>query len=92
MPRAFTGTYSPDGRRIAYEDVSIALAAEWAQEQSSQWRHYRGGRTHPIRVIDLNDHSVEKLPWVDSNDTSPMWVGDSVFPLRPRRHHQSLQL
>ena len=84
MPRAFTGTYSPDGRRIAYEDVSIALAAEWAQEQSSQWRHYRGGRTHPIRVIDLNDHSVEKLPWVDSNDTSPMWVGDSVYFLSDR--------
>ena len=24
---------------------------EWAQTQGSQWRHYRGGRTHPIRLI-----------------------------------------
>ena len=84
LPRAFTGTYSPDGRRMAYEDVSVALAAEWAQEQSSQWRHYRGGRTHPIRVIDLKDYSVEKLPWADSNDTAPMWVGDSVYFLSDR--------
>ena len=84
MPRAFTGTYSPDGRRIAYEEVSVALAAEWAQEQSSQWRHYRGGRTHPIRVIDLNDNAVEKLPWADSNDTAPMWIGDTVFFLSDR--------
>jgi tricorn protease len=84
MPRAFTGTYSPDGQRLAYEDISVALAAEWAQEQSSQWRHYRGGRTHPIRVLDLKDHSVEKLPWVDSNDTSPMWVGDTVYFLSDR--------
>ena len=84
MPRAFTGTYSPDGRRLAYEDISVALAAEWAQEQSSQWRHYRGGRTHPIRVIDLKDYSVETLPWIDSNDTSPMWVGDTVYFLSDR--------
>lgn len=84
MPRAFTGTYSPDGRRMAYEDISVALAAEWAQEQTSQWRHYRGGRTHPIRVIDLEDYSVEKLPWTDSNDTSPMWVGDTVYFLSDR--------
>ena len=41
-------------------------------------------RTHPIRVIDLADNSVEKLPWTDSNDTAPMWVGDSVYFLSDR--------
>ena len=84
MPRAFTGAYAPDGRRVAYEDVSTAMFAEWAQEQSSQWRHYRGGRTHPIRVIDLGDRGVEKLPWTDSNDTTPMWVGDTIYFLSDR--------
>ena len=84
LPRAFTGAYSPDGRRMAYEDVSTAMFAEWAQEQSSQWRHYRGGRTHPIRVIDLGNHTVEKLPWTDSNDASPMWVGDTIYFLSDR--------
>ncbi|HSC29855.1 MAG TPA: hypothetical protein VLD67_21430, partial [Vicinamibacterales bacterium] len=84
MPRAITGAYSPDGRRLAYEDVSTAMFAEWAQEQSSQWRHYRGGRTHPIRVINLDDYAVAKLPWTNSNDSSPMWVGDTVYFLSDR--------
>jgi tricorn protease len=64
--------------------VSTAMFAEWAQEQSSQWRHYRGGRTHPIRVIDLGDRGVEKLPWTDSNDTTPMWIGDTIYFLSDR--------
>jgi tricorn protease len=84
MPRAFTGTYSPDGRRMAYEDVSTAMFAEWAQEQSSQWRHYRGGRTHPVRVIDFADNSVERLPWTNSNDSAPMWVGETIYFLSDR--------
>jgi tricorn protease len=84
MPRAFTGSYSPDGRRVAYEDVAVAMFAEWAQNESSQWRHYRGGRTHPIRLINLADYSVEKLPWTNSNDTAPMWVGDTVYFLSDR--------
>jgi tricorn protease len=84
MPRASTGAYSPDGRRMAYEDISVAAFAEWAQKQASQWRHYRGGRTHPIRLMNLADYSVEKLPWTNSNDTTPMWVGDVVYFLSDR--------
>src|SRR5919106_2004441 len=41
MPRAFSGTYSPDGRRFAYEEFSTAFIPEWFE--ASQWRHYRGG-------------------------------------------------
>jgi tricorn protease len=84
MPRALAAAYSPDGRRVAYDEVAVALIAQWAQEQSSQWRHYRGGRTHPIRLLNLADKRVEKLPWTDSNDTSPMWVGDTVYFLSDR--------
>jgi tricorn protease len=84
MPRAFTGAYSPDGRRMAYEELAVAMFAEWAQNQSSQWRHYRGGRTHPIRVINLADSTVEKLPSTNSNDTAPMWVGDTIYFLSDR--------
>ena len=85
MPRAFTGAYSPDGKRIAYEEIALAMfAAQWAQNQSSQWRHYRGGRTHPIRLMDLAGYSVEKLPWTNSNDSDPMWVGNTVYFLSDR--------
>jgi tricorn protease len=80
MPRGFTGAFSPDGRRVAYEEFSTTmLPALWSPNQSAQWRHYRGGRTHPIRVMDLENFSMEKLPWQNSNDTCPMWVGNTIY-------------
>ena len=85
MPRAYNGVYAPDGKRIAYEEIAVAMfAATWAQTQTSQWRHYRGGRTHPIRLLDVADNSVEKLPWTNSNDTDPMWIGNTVYFLSDR--------
>ena len=82
MPRAFSGSYSPDGRRVAYEEFSTVFVAGWYD--ASEWRHYRGGRTHPIRLINLADLSVEKLPWQNSNDTDPMWIGNTVYFLSDR--------
>src|SRR5437762_5522875 len=29
MPRAFSGSYSPDGKRFAYEEISSAFIPEW---------------------------------------------------------------
>jgi tricorn protease len=85
VPRAFTGSYSPDGKRIAYQQVGVAMfAAAWAENQSSQWRRYRGGRTQPIRIMDLASFSEEKLAWTNSNDTDPMWVGNTIYFLSDR--------
>lgn len=84
MPRAFNGAYSPDGRRIAYEEILTAFIPIWYE--ASMWRHYRGGRTHPIQVMNLNDNSVEKLPWTNSNDTLPMWIGNTIYFLSDRNH------
>ncbi len=88
MPRAFSGTYSPDGRRFAYEEFSTAFIPDWFE--ASQWRHYRGGRTHPITVMNLADYSVEKLPWTNSNDTQPMWIGNTIYFLSDRNHTVNL--
>ncbi len=82
LPRAFSGVYSPDAHRIAYEELSSAFIPTWYE--ISMWRHYRGGRTHPIRIMNLSDYSVEKLPWNNSNDRDPMWVGNSIYFLSDR--------
>ncbi|HEX6045970.1 MAG TPA: PDZ domain-containing protein [Pyrinomonadaceae bacterium] len=88
MPRAFSGVYSPDGRRFAYEEFQTAFIPDWYE--ASMWRHYRGGRTHPISVMNLADNSVEKLPWTNSNDSEPMWIGNTIYFLSDRNHTTNL--
>src|SRR4029450_12886945 len=82
MPRAFTGAYAPDGKRVASEEVSTVMFPGWIEV--SEWRHYRGGRTHPISVMNLADYSVEKLPRTDSNDSYPECIGNTVYFLSDR--------
>ena len=88
MPRAFSGVTSPDGRRFAYEEISTAFIPDWYDQ--SMWRHYRGGRTHPISVMELASNTVEKLPWQNSNDSDPMWVGNTIYFLSDRNYTRNL--
>ena len=79
---------SPDGRKLAYEEIQTAFIPIWYE--TSEWRHYRGGRTHPIRVLTLADNSVEKLPWTNSNDSDPMWVGSTIYFVSDRNYTKNL--
>jgi tricorn protease len=88
MPRAFTGSFSPDGKRIAYEEISTNFIPEWFE--ASGWRHYRGGRTHPIWIMNIADYSVEKLPKANSNDSDPMWIGNTVYFVSDRNYTANL--
>jgi tricorn protease len=88
LPRAFAGAYSPDGSRLAYEEFSTAFIPEWYE--TSMWRHYRGGRTHPISIVSLADSSVQELPWTNSNDSSPAWLGNTIYFLSDRSHTVNL--
>jgi len=75
MWRAFEGSYSPDGTRIAY-----VPNFQWQRA----WKRYRGGQTTPIYIVKLSDLSLEKLPRQNSNDFSPAWFGDTVYFLSDR--------
>lgn len=75
MWRAFEGSYSPDGTRIAY-----VPNFQW----QTAWKRYRGGQTTPIYIVRLSDLSLEKLPRQNSNDFSPAWFGDTVYFLSDR--------
>ena len=88
IPRAFTGASSPDGKRFAYEEIGLPFVPGWYE--ASEWRHYRGGRTHPIRIIDLATSVVEKLPWQNSNDSEPMWAGNTIYFLSDRNFTTNL--
>ena len=88
MPRAASGTYSPDGA-VSLMRSSLRRSFQIGMRRS-MWRHYRGGRTHPISVMNLADYSVQKLPWTNSNDSFPMWLGNTIYFLSDRNHTVNL--
>ena len=69
---AVEGTWSPDGKRLAYRPYIMAYAG------ISGWRQHRGGDTPPIWIIDLAGNQLEKIPHVNASDSNPMWIGDDV--------------
>jgi tricorn protease len=75
LPMGYQGSYSPDGRRIAYVPLNGAFQT---------WKRYRGGTASPVWIADLADSRVEPLPRKDWNDFNPMWVGDAIYFLSDR--------
>jgi tricorn protease len=75
MWRAFDGSYSPDGASFAY-----VPNLKWQEA----WKRYRGGQTSPIYIVRLSDLHLDKLPRENSNDSNPVWVGDTVYFLSDR--------
>jgi tricorn protease len=70
LPMAHRGVYSPDGTRMAYVPFG---------ERNLVWRHYRGGTTTPVWIVDMETLDIEMIPRDNSNDTHPMWIGNTVF-------------
>jgi tricorn protease len=68
-------SYSPDGSRLAYMPLGQAFV---------QWKKYRGGRTTKIWIGNIADSSVVEIPKQNSNDYTPMWMGDKIYFLSDR--------
>ena len=78
IPHAWHAVFSPDGSRLAYTPLD---------ERFNQWKHYRGGTVSRIWLYERSSHAVVEIPQPEgrSNDTDPMWVGDTVY-FRSDRH------
>ena len=72
IPHAFRATYSPDGKRIAYNPLYPAF---------EQWKRYRGGTHSRLWLFNVADRSIEKVPQPTSraNDVDPIWLGDTIY-------------
>ncbi len=81
LPMGEQGTYSPDGRLLAYVPF-------WNRRSVPNnyiaWKRYRGGLASPIWIADLNNSRIEKVPRTDSNDFCPMWLDNKVWFLSDR--------
>jgi tricorn protease len=75
MWRAAQGSYSPDGTHMAY-----VPNIQWQQA----WKRYRGGQTTPIYIVRLSDLQLDKVQRDNSNDSHPVWFGDTVYFLSDR--------
>lgn len=75
VPRALAGAISPDGQSVAYQ-----LVRPW----ESEMRNYRGGQNQPIRVLNLKSYAMQKLPWTDSRDQQPVWLGSAIYFISDR--------
>ena len=73
--RAVQGSFSADGKRLAYVPVN-----QW----QPAWKRYRGGQTTPVWIADLADSGIEAVPRTNSNDSCPAWLGDRVYFLSDR--------
>jgi tricorn protease len=81
LPMAVEGSYSPDSSHLAYVPFTN-FAESWQRHRGL--KHYRGGTASPIWIAKLADSSVEKVPRTDSNDSTPMWVGNKIYFLSDR--------
>ncbi|WP_426060121.1 S41 family peptidase [Hymenobacter sp. B1770] len=70
------GSYSPDGKTLAHTHLTDATGT---------WKHYRGGRTGPIWLTNLQTLATEEIPHENATDTSPRWLSGKVYFLSDRQ-------
>jgi len=81
LPTGFQGSYSPDGQSLAYQPIT-----KWEEA----WKRYVGGQTTPIWIVNLKSLDVVKVPRDNSNDSNPVWAGNTVYFLSDRNGPVSL--
>jgi len=81
LPSVDEGSFSSDGSTLAYVPVRQWQAA---------WKHYRGGQTSQVWLVNMKTLDLEKVPRENSNDSHPVWLGSTVYFLSDRNGSVSL--
>jgi len=83
VPRGWAGSFSGDGKRIAYTPLINPI-------ETVGWRKYRGGGTSKIWLVGLPNGGTEAIPHGNFNDLYPMWVEDRVYFVSDRTGTENL--
>src|ERR1700689_824413 len=81
LPSVDWGSFSSDGTTLAYVPVRQWQAA---------WKHYRGGQASQVWLVNMKTLDLEKVPRENSNDSSPVWLGSTLYFLSDRNGSVSL--
>ncbi|HET6328115.1 MAG TPA: PDZ domain-containing protein, partial [Planctomycetaceae bacterium] len=81
LPMAEDGSFSPDGKHIAY--VPYSNKPQFPGRYRPL-KNYRGGSASPLWIANLADSSIVKVDRTTSNEFNPMWIGDTVYFLSDR--------
>lgn len=75
LPEGGFCSYSPDGKRLAYNRV---------MREFRTWKYYKGGMADDIWVYDSAAKTVENITNNDAQDIMPMWIGDEIYFISDR--------
>lgn len=75
LPEGGFCSYSPDGKRMAYNRV---------MREFRTWKYYEGGMADDIWIYDPAAKSVVNVTENKAQDIIPMWIGDEVFFISDR--------
>jgi tricorn protease len=70
MYDASRGSFSPDGKKIAYNKVS---------RENRTWKRYTGGLAQEIYIYDFETNTEENITNFRGTDRMPMWIGDEIY-------------
>jgi tricorn protease len=70
LHEAVAGSFSPDGRKIAYNRVP---------RENRTWKRYKGGLAQDIYLFDFNLMKDKRITKFRGTDRIPMWIGDKIY-------------
>jgi tricorn protease len=79
VPYGEFGSFSPDGKRLAY----IPKTRDFRT-----WKRYSGGMVPDIWIFDLERQEAENITPSPTNDAHPMWHGDILYFLSDRDEYR----
>ena len=83
LDRAGFLSFSPDGRQL----VATRVMRDFAP-----WGRYDGGQREDLGLLDLRSGHWTKLPPGRGTDTSPMWLGRTIYFLSDRAPNRRLNI
>lgn len=83
LPRGGFGTFSPDGKKLAYNRVF---------REFRTWKRYRGGQVDDVWIYDFETKKTTNVTNNPAQDIIPMWHGNTIYFVSDRDENKRMNL